>query len=74
MKEASSTSSSYSHGFSSSQMQVLTTILDAFIPSLPPSAVTDEIRSLNRDDAINSFYRASASQAPIPDEVNFQTL
>lgn len=67
-KEATSTSSSYSHGFSSSQMQVLTAILETFIPSLPPSAVTEEIRSLNRDEAINSFYRASASQFPIPVE------
>lgn len=65
----SSSSSNYSHGFSSSQMQALTAICDTFIPSLPPSAVrNDEIRSLNRAEAINSFYGASASMSPIPDQ------
>nr|XP_043611477.1 long-chain-alcohol oxidase FAO2-like [Erigeron canadensis] len=53
----------YTHGFSSSQIKSLAAICEAFIPPvpLPPNS--------NSNDAIRSFYAASGSQHPTPQEV-----
>lgn len=62
--------SSYSHGFSSAQIQTLAAICGTLIPSLP----TDTINNQNPlDESLHSFYKSSGSESPIPDEVNFQT-
>ncbi|KAL5863803.1 hypothetical protein ACOSQ3_001317 [Xanthoceras sorbifolium] len=58
--------SSYSHGFSSDQIQSLAAICEILIPPLPLETITKEFSD---DQAIVSFYKASGSQPPIPDEV-----
>ncbi|KAI0513646.1 hypothetical protein KFK09_009676 [Dendrobium nobile] len=60
----------YSHGFSSSQMKVLTAMCEAFIPSL----CLEEVNLSNgKEDPpskdLRNFFMASGSQYPIPDEV-----
>ncbi|KAM5563383.1 long-chain-alcohol oxidase FAO2-like [Rosa sericea] len=53
-------SSKFSHGFSAAQIQSLAAMCEALIPPLP----------LDTDDqALHSFYKASGSEPPIPDEV-----
>ncbi|KAL5990504.1 hypothetical protein ACLOJK_011406 [Asimina triloba] len=60
---------SYTHGFSPSEMQSLSSICGAFIPSIPT-----QHRHFNShgDDAnckaVQDFYLASGSQPPVPDE------
>ncbi|PKA65101.1 Long-chain-alcohol oxidase FAO2 [Apostasia shenzhenica] len=60
----------YGHGFSSSQMEVLSAMCEAFIPSLP---VEEAQFSSGKGDPpskdLRSFYLASGSQPPVPDEV-----
>lgn len=51
------------HGFSSSQMESMAAFCEALIPSLPLFKETP------LDQSLLSFYQASASQAPVPDEV-----
>ncbi|XP_038888257.1 long-chain-alcohol oxidase FAO2-like [Benincasa hispida] len=51
------------HGFSSSQMEAMAAFCEALIPSLPLSKETP------LDQSLISFYQASASEPPIPDEV-----
>ncbi|CAN1245238.1 Long-chain-alcohol oxidase FAO2 [Linum grandiflorum] len=62
--------SSYSHGLGSAQIQSLSAICEAFIPpftTLPDNITT--VIPLKKKEALLSFYGASASQPPIPDEV-----
>lgn len=57
----------YGHGFSSTQIQSLAVICEALIPPLSWESINKD----NPDDqALRSFYRASGSQPPLPDEVN----
>ncbi|XP_072962838.1 long-chain-alcohol oxidase FAO2-like [Typha angustifolia] len=57
---------SYSHGLSSSQLQALSAICEAFIPSLPlPRTGKDDPES----NSLRAFYLASGSHPPVPDEV-----
>ncbi|KNA23611.1 hypothetical protein SOVF_023450 [Spinacia oleracea] len=62
-------SGGFKHGFSASEIQTLASLCEAVIPSLPPSSVTQEIKSINPKEAVFSFFGASASQSTIPDEV-----
>ncbi|CAI0434535.1 unnamed protein product [Linum tenue] len=66
-------SSSYSHGLSSGQIQSLSALCEAFIPPLPPpdqkNIINQEIPVERQQEALASFYGASGSQSPIPDEV-----
>ena len=56
---------SYSHGFSSSQIQALASICETLIPPLHLESISKE----NPPEALYSFYNASGSQFPVPDEV-----
>ncbi|XP_044491379.1 long-chain-alcohol oxidase FAO2-like [Mangifera indica] len=56
----------FSHDFSPAQIQSLAAICETLIPSLP-SDIIDKQHSDNQ--AIFSFYKASASHPPIPHEV-----
>ncbi|XP_031259797.1 long-chain-alcohol oxidase FAO1-like [Pistacia vera] len=58
--------SNYSHGFSSAEMQTLATICDTILPSIPLEEKQDHPAG---NKALEYFYKASGSQAPIPDEV-----
>lgn len=55
---------SYSHGFSSSQIQALASICETLIPPLHLESISKE----NPPEALYSFYNASGSQFPVPDE------
>ncbi|GAV61279.1 GMC_oxred_N domain-containing protein/GMC_oxred_C domain-containing protein [Cephalotus follicularis] len=57
---------SYSHGFSSAQIQSLAAICEALIP---PLSVDSICKDSPVDHALDIFYKASGSQPPIPDEV-----
>lgn len=57
----------YSHGFSSSQIQVLASACDAFLPSIS----VDDDDSAADAAALKSYYRFSGGQPPLPDEVRF---
>ncbi|KAG8370448.1 hypothetical protein BUALT_Bualt14G0118000 [Buddleja alternifolia] len=64
----------YSHGFSASDIETLTSICEVLLPPLPPKHNFHENFPKNDEDdqsnkAIQSFYEASGSQYPIPDEV-----
>lgn len=61
--------SSYSHGLSSGQIQTLAAMCEAFVPPLPADDLSKEI-PVDKLQAVRSFYRASGSEPPIPDEVN----
>ncbi|KAG0486258.1 hypothetical protein HPP92_008353 [Vanilla planifolia] len=60
----------YSHGFSRSQMEVLSAMCEAFIPALSAEEICS---SDGKEDTPNkhliAFYAASACQSPVPDEV-----
>ncbi|KVI03879.1 hypothetical protein Ccrd_017835, partial [Cynara cardunculus var. scolymus] len=63
-----SSDSKYTHGFSSSQIQSLAAISEAFIPPIPvPSNPTPSPN--HNQSAVNFFYSASGSQHPVPQEV-----
>lgn len=53
----------YNHGFSSSQIQSLSAMCQAFIPPISPPT------NPKPNEAISSFYASSGSQFPIPQEV-----
>ncbi|KAJ0809674.1 putative long-chain-alcohol oxidase [Helianthus annuus] len=55
----------YHHGLSSSQIRSLAAICEAFIPPISPHP---DLKS-NPNQAVRSFYSASGSQYPIPQEV-----
>ncbi|XP_057963801.1 long-chain-alcohol oxidase FAO2-like [Malania oleifera] len=57
--------SGHSHGFSSSQIQSLAAFCETLIPPLPPQKINPPSPSQD----LLSFYQASGSQSPIPDEV-----
>jgi long-chain-alcohol oxidase len=54
----------HTHGFSATQMLVLTAACGMLVPSLPPDA-----GHLADNKAIRDFFLASAADPPIPDEV-----
>ncbi|KAJ0792473.1 putative long-chain-alcohol oxidase [Helianthus annuus] len=55
----------YHHGLSSSQIRSLAAICEAFIPPISPHP---DVKP-NPNQAVRSFYSASGSQYPIPQEV-----
>lgn len=62
--------SKYTHGFSSSQIQSLAAISEAFIPPIPLPSNPNPNRNRNRNQsAVSFFYSASGSQHPVPQEV-----
>ncbi|XP_042517050.1 long-chain-alcohol oxidase FAO2-like [Macadamia integrifolia] len=61
---------SFSHGLSSSQMESLSAICETYIPPIPsedPLHVGS--KEVPSSKAVQSFFNASGSQKPIPDEV-----
>ncbi|KAA8548845.1 hypothetical protein F0562_000529 [Nyssa sinensis] len=59
----------YTHGFSSSQMEALASICEAFLPPLPLNSLEVTENGGQTNEAIESFQTASGSQHPLPDEV-----
>ncbi|KAK8955575.1 Long-chain-alcohol oxidase FAO2 [Platanthera guangdongensis] len=61
----------YCHGFSSSQMESLAAMCEAFVPSLSPQELN--YSSNGKEDPptkdLQDFFLASGSQSPVPDEV-----
>ncbi|KAJ9700744.1 hypothetical protein PVL29_006186 [Vitis rotundifolia] len=53
----------YTHGFSSAEMQSLASICEVLLPPLPLNSIEGQ-----PSKAVQSFYQASGSQHPIPDE------
>lgn len=60
---------SYSHGFSSSEIQSLSSICGTFIPSVPMESTYIAGKGDPPSKTLESYYLASGSQHPIPDEV-----
>ncbi|CAK7349311.1 unnamed protein product [Dovyalis caffra] len=58
----------YSHGFSSGQIESLAAMCETIIPPLSVPAFSEEI-PVEKHQAIQSFYKASGSHSPLPDEV-----
>lgn len=59
------------HGFSSSQMESVASICEAFIPSLPPPPPsTNGSIDGRKEKTIKDFYRMSGSDHPLPDQVS----
>ncbi|KAK8958920.1 Long-chain-alcohol oxidase FAO2 [Platanthera guangdongensis] len=64
----------YGHGFSSSQMEVLAAMCEAFIPSVSSA---EEVNSINGGKKhppskdLLDFYMASGSRSPVPNEAIF---
>lgn len=68
------------HGFSAKQMEALTCLCDALVPSLQASSLNHDLNTDNRHqssfeslgigrrnvDDINAFYKLSASEAGVP--------
>lgn len=59
----------YSHGFSTSDLKTLASICDTFVPSIPLDSLHLYSKVDPPNKSLESFYLASASQHPIPDEV-----
>ncbi|KAK4855547.1 hypothetical protein QYF36_008426 [Acer negundo] len=61
----------YSHGFSSCEMQTITSLCEVILPPLPSSSVSMEGKQdyHKSTNPIDSFLDSSASQSPIPDQV-----
>ncbi|KAL4588034.1 hypothetical protein LXL04_000912 [Taraxacum kok-saghyz] len=53
----------YSHGFTSSQIQSLAAVCEAFIPPIDPPP------NSNPSPSLRSFYSANGSQPPVPQEI-----
>jgi len=64
----------YKHGFSSSEIDSLTSICEAVFPPLDPPPHLDEYDHHQINGSLQSFFQSSASQKPIPDEVNNLTI
>lgn len=58
----------YRHGFSSSQIQSLTAVCEALIPSIHHHDGQDKSK------ALHSYYISSASHPPFPDQVVLYSL
>lgn len=59
---------SYSHGFSSAQIQSLAALCETVFPPLSTDSIPNQ-----KKPALSSYYKASGSQHPIPDEVRKST-
>ncbi|KAK6259932.1 Glucose-methanol-choline oxidoreductase [Theobroma cacao] len=58
--------SSYTHGFSSAQIQSLAAICETFVPPLP---LDDKFDDKQNSAALDAFHKASGAEPPFPDEV-----
>ncbi|KAK4427831.1 Long-chain-alcohol oxidase FAO1 [Sesamum alatum] len=60
----------YSHGFSTSELEILTSICEVLLPPIPSTNSHGENSTKNDvDQSHEAFYKASGSQYPVPDEV-----
>lgn len=57
----------YSHGYSASELQTLTSISEVLLPPIPSEH--DNPKHEHDQSPVDSFFRSSASQYPVPDEV-----
>ncbi|KAL3578013.1 hypothetical protein D5086_019517 [Populus alba] len=60
--------SKYNHGLSSAEMESLSSLCETILPSLSPISKFDGKQN-QPTKAVQAFYRASASQTPMPDEM-----
>jgi long-chain-alcohol oxidase len=60
--------SKYSHTFTKSEMQSLSTLCESILPPLPLNSLEGEEDQPSK--ALQFFCKASGSQTPIPDQVN----
>ncbi|KAG9154324.1 hypothetical protein Leryth_000777 [Lithospermum erythrorhizon] len=59
----------YGHGFSSSQLQSLSSICEALVPPISLDSASIQEHLTTNKDALETFYKFSGSQPPFPDEV-----
>ncbi|XWS47006.1 hypothetical protein CRYUN_Cryun14cG0116800 [Craigia yunnanensis] len=60
--------SSYTHGFSSAQIQSLAAICETLVSPLPLDTINNKDNSADQA-ALHAFYKASGAEPPIPDAV-----
>ncbi|KAL0456965.1 UNVERIFIED_CONTAM: Long-chain-alcohol oxidase FAO1 [Sesamum latifolium] len=59
----------YSHGFSTSELEILTSICEVLLPPIPLMNSQESSAKNDVDQSYEAFYNASGSQYPVPDEV-----
>ncbi|KAH9681915.1 hypothetical protein WN943_029147 [Citrus x changshan-huyou] len=57
----------HNHGLSSAELLSLASLCEVFLPTLP--SVSSEGKEDRPSQALESFYKASGAQAPVPDKV-----
>lgn len=57
----------HNHGLSSAELLSLASLCEVFLPTL--SSVSSEGKEDRPSQALESFYKASGAQAPVPDKV-----
>ncbi|KAK4405907.1 Long-chain-alcohol oxidase FAO1 [Sesamum angolense] len=60
----------FSHGFSASELEILTSICDVLLPPIPLMNSQESSAKNDVDQSYEAFCNASGSQYPVPDEVN----
>jgi len=61
------------HSFTNTQMRTLTSICDAFSPSIDPAAQTNHQDSSKSFEDMSRFYGCSASDMRVPEDVSVGT-
>ncbi|KAL5702365.1 long-chain-alcohol oxidase [Ranunculus cassubicifolius] len=69
-RQQGSNNNQFHHNFSSNELQSLSSICEAFIPSIQPNPLQPAFSKVDPPNkSLQSFYLSSASQHPIPNEV-----
>ncbi|KAH6809029.1 fatty alcohol oxidase 3 [Perilla frutescens var. frutescens] len=59
----------YSHGYPPSELETLVSISEVILPPITSNSDEDDLKDQASNKAIHSFFQASGSQYPVPDEV-----